>query len=153
MAGHDVRETGAGNGPSPSSDSDMSAACRFCEDPALVALACAVADDDIDRAMTMGLLEFASPRITCAACATRIAAIESVRDARRHALAARERYRARQARLAERARTRAQRRHETETRMPAAPTARTPSPLPALPPAAALALARAKAKAAAKRGE
>jgi hypothetical protein len=95
-------------------------------------VAAALLEDDLDRALELGLLD-AAPCPGCdAACRMRVAA---ARDARQQALAARERYRARQARLARRAEERAARR---------ADAARSPS---ALPPAAAAALARATARA------
>ncbi|MCE7033214.1 hypothetical protein LY625_11410 [Lysobacter sp. GX 14042] len=95
------------------------------------AVANALAVDDLDHALDMGLLELAPCPLCTPACR------QSVLDAaaaRRFALAARERYRAREARLVHRAAERAAR------RKPPAPTA--------LPSAAAAALARAKAKAA-----
>lgn len=120
--------------------------CPHCEDPALSALADAVAADDIDRAIALGLLDFVPPIDACARCASRFEAIPVARDARRRALAARERYRARQMRLAERAALRARRRAATvaTASVAAAPT---------LPAAAAAALARAKAKAAAGKAD
>lgn len=83
--------------------------------------------------MTLGLLE-AAPCPACEpVCQARMAA---ARDARQAALAARDRYRARQVRLAERAESRAAGRAQA-----AAASAS------ALPPAAAAALQRALAKA------
>lgn len=120
--------------------------CPHCDDPALAALADAVAADDLDRALALGLLDVAAPADACARCAPRFEAILNARDARRRALAARERYRARQLRLAERAALRAQRR---ATAVAAASVAAAPT----LPAAAAAALARAKAKAAARKGD
>lgn len=120
-----------------------SSPCPHCDAPALAALADAVAADDIDRAIALGLLDFVPPIDTCARCAPRLQAILIARDARRRALAARDRHRAREARLAERAEARARRR-----------AAATPTPsaaAPALPPGAAAALARARAKAAIKK--
>jgi hypothetical protein len=116
--------------------------CPHCDDPALVALADAVATDDLDRALALGLLEVAAPADACADCTSRFETILSARDARRRALAARERYRARQLRLAERAEARARRRA-------AAVATASVAAAPTLPAAAAAALARAKAKAAA----
>ncbi len=96
------------------------------------ALVAALLADDVDRAIDLGLPD-ALPCPACdASCSARL--IEA-RDARLQALAARERYRAREARLARRAQERAARR---------AAAARQPS---ALPPAAAAALARARARA------
>ena len=102
------------------------------------AIAAALIDDDLDRAMTLGLLE----PIACSACTDDCSErLREAREARMRALAARERHRARQARLERRAAERAARR---------APPAATPTGTPALPPAAAAALARAKARAAGK---
>jgi hypothetical protein len=104
------------------------------------AIAAALAEDDIDRAIETGLLA-AMPCSGCDdACSARVIA---ARDARRSALAARDRYRARQARLARRAQERAAAR--------ATPVTATPEAKPALPPAAAAALARAKARATERR--
>ncbi|HJR75050.1 MAG TPA: hypothetical protein VJ806_15605 [Luteimonas sp.] len=93
-----------------------------------------MADDDLDRALGLGLLE-ADPCPGCeASCAK---ALADAREARMRALAARERYRARDARLQRRA-------EELKAKRAAAadgPKSR------ALPAAAAAALARAKAKA------
>jgi hypothetical protein len=123
--------------------------CPGCDDRAMRALVEAVSADDLDRALTLGLLDVALPdasHTTCAACAERIAMLVRARDARLRALAARERFRARQARLVARAQARARRREA------AAPSTQT-SAASSLPPAAAAALARARAKAAAKRRE
>ena len=107
------------------------------------ALADAVAADDLDRAISLGLLEFEAPVDVCATCGSRIAGIEIVRDERLRALAARERHRARQARLAHRAEARARKRENAASQ---------PSIIsPSLPTGAAAALARAKARVAAKR--
>jgi Na+-translocating ferredoxin:NAD+ oxidoreductase RnfC subunit len=104
------------------------------------AVVAALAEDDLDRAMETGLLA-AMPCFGCVdACNARVIA---ARDARRSALDARKRYRARQARLARRAEERAAAR--------AAPVTATPEAKPALPSAAAAALARAKARAAERR--
>jgi Na+-translocating ferredoxin:NAD+ oxidoreductase RnfC subunit len=109
------------------------------------ALQAALRDDDLDAAIALGLLD----AIGCGDCSTACrAALQAARDARLRALAARERFRARNARLARRQRERTERRGST-----------TPAPDPianpttsALPPAAAAALARAKAKAAGSGG-
>jgi len=102
------------------------------------AIVAALIDDDLDRAMTLGLLE----PITCSACTDDCSeALRDAREARMRALAARERHRARQARLERRAVERAARHAGPAT----AGTGK-----PALPPAAAAALARAKARAAGK---
>ncbi len=92
--------------------------------------------DDLDAALEQGLLD-AQPCATCsAACNARLLA---ARDARRFALAARARHRARDLRLA---RLKAER---DAARRPAPAAAA--SPAPALPQSAADALAQALAKA------
>jgi len=99
------------------------------------AIAAALAVDDLDRALDLGLLEAAA----CTACSPACTALlERARAGRLAAFAARDRHRAREARLQRGAAERAERR-----------AARTPAPdgRPALPPAAADALARALAKA------
>lgn len=119
--------------------------CPACTDDALRAIADALAADDLDRAMTLGLLDARPEDIPerCDACGARAGIVIAARDERLRALAARERYRARQARLAERAAARARKREAAAPqRIVAAPS---------LPPAAAAALARAKARVAAKR--
>lgn len=124
----------------------MNPACPICgctdaRGATLHAIASALADDDLDRAIETGLLE-AAPCAGCAgACNARVM---TARDARLGALAARERYRARQARLQRRVEERA------AARITAAPAA-TPEATPTLPSAAAAALARAKARAAERR--
>jgi hypothetical protein len=98
------------------------------------AIVAALADDDLDRAMTLGLLETGA----CAACAPACTLrLQQARDARLRALAARDRHRARNARLARHAAERDARRAATQHAS-------------SLPPAAAAILARAKAKAAGK---
>lgn len=130
----------------------MSASCALCASAdagaaaSIAALDGALAADDLDRAIALGLLDFAPVDAPCPECAARVGTILAARDERRRALAARERHRARARRLAERAEVRARR------RAAAAPAEAQPgSVAAALPPAAAAALARAKAKAAAKR--
>ncbi len=105
-----------------------------CEDASAAhALVAALAADDVDRALDLGLLDAHD----CAGCAPACrAALWATRDARAQALAARDRFRARQTRLELRREERAARR---------ASAARQPA---ALPPAAAAALARARARAA-----
>lgn len=120
-------------------------ACPVCHDAGIAALVNAVAAHDLDGAIERGLLSFEAPPACCEACASRVAIVLAARDARVRALAARERYRAREARLAERAEAKARR------RAAASPAQATPTTTPALPSAALAALARAKAKAAAKR--
>ena len=120
----------------------------------LRAMGAAIANDALDDAIEIGLLTYAAiderPEIdraqVCEECAHFDAIVVAARDARLRALAARERFRAREARLAARAEARARRRADTLA-APRAPTT------PALPPAAAAALARAMAKASAKRGD
>ncbi len=104
------------------------------------ALFAALCENDLDAALALGLLD-AAPCPSCApACGARLIA---ARDARRFALAARQRHRARAARLA---RIKAER--DAARRPVAAPT--TQQAAPALPTAAADALARALAKARAR---
>lgn len=123
----------------------MSVPCPFCgcsdmHGANAHAIAAALAGDDLDRAIETGLLA----AMPCAGCTDLCnARIIAARDARRSALAARERYRARQARLARRAEERAAAR--------TAPVTATPEAQPALPSAAAAALERAKARAAERR--
>ncbi|WP_331250643.1 hypothetical protein [Lysobacter silvisoli] len=123
----------------------MSAACRCgCtrEHPAH-AMVAALAQDDVDGALRLGLLDSDA----CDDCSDDCrGGLIDARDARLRALQARERYRARDARLQRRVQERAALRN-------AAPVAATPdrpavATAPALPAAAAAALARAKAKAA-----
>jgi hypothetical protein len=102
-------------------------------------LCAAVADNDLDRAIDLGLLT-AAPCPGCSPACT--AMVMTSRDTRRAALAARERYRTRQQRLERRARLRG----ATGT-TPASPGAAPATAAPALPAAAAAALARARARA------
>ncbi|WP_407910035.1 hypothetical protein [Lysobacter claricitrinus] len=93
--------------------------------------------DDVDRAIAAGLLDIDA----CAGCApTCTAALLSARDDRRFALAARERFRAREQRLARRA-------AEREAARTTPPAASATTAKPTLPPAAAAALQRALARA------
>lgn len=107
------------------------------------ALADAVASDDIDAALALGLLgwdgDAALPR-GAGVDETDVAMLGEARDARRQALAARERYRARETRLARLQSERRQR--QTKVLAPRSAGAK-----PALGGAAAAALARALAKA------
>lgn len=124
----------------------MSAApCPACADTALRAIADALAMDDLDRAMTLGLLDARTEDVAerCAVCRARAGIVLAARDERLRALATRERFRARQNRLAARAAARARKREAAAPQVSIA--------VPSLPPAAAAALARAKARAAAKR--
>lgn len=156
---------------------------------ALRALAQAVAADDLDTAIALGLLDYVTPcavaghvgrpdaaaqPMLCPDCLHHDRLVGVARDARLRALDARERHRAREARLRRRADARADARAnrrasaippvpaatampETNT-MDASDFATLPSAAPALPvtsslpPAAAAALARAKARAAARGG-
>ena len=98
----------------------------------------ALRDDDVDRAIEAGLLDCAP----CAGCTPECTQnLQAERDARLTALAARDRYRARMARLEQRTAARAARRAKATASGSGTAT-------PALPAAAAAALARAKAKAA-----
>jgi Na+-translocating ferredoxin:NAD+ oxidoreductase RnfC subunit len=115
-------------------------ACVLAEGAGAHVLLAMLAADDLDAALAHGLLD-ARP---CAACATACTArLLAARDARRVALAARERHRARGARLARRKAER------DAARVPPPSTATMQTP--ALPSAAAEALARALAKAAARK--
>jgi len=106
----------------------------------------ALADDDLDGALQAGLLT-CQPCVSCTPDCT--AALLVARDARGDVLAARERFRSREARLARRQQERAARRATPAMPSNAAPGASTPS----LPADAAAALARAQAKAAGRRHE
>jgi hypothetical protein len=107
------------------------------ESPSHAVLA-ALRDDDLDAAIDLGLLDIAP----CPRCSDDCnARLLDARDERRFALAARERHRARDARL--------QRRADERNARRAPPVAATS--VPPLPPAAAAALARAKARAAARK--
>lgn len=114
----------------------MSAPCLLCACPGdnrAHAIVGALHDGDLDEAIERGLLHAQS----CPCCAERCASmLIEARDERLRALAARERFRAREARLARRAAERDAAR-SIAAKQPAA-----------LPPAAAAALARAKARAA-----
>lgn len=127
-------------------------ACPVCRDAGFAALADAVAADDLDGAIEHGLLAFEAPAAGCERCGPRLASVLVARDARLRALAARERYRARQARLAERAEAKARRRAAAQP-VEEQSVEEQPKAAPALPSAALAALARAKARAAAKRSD
>lgn len=125
----------------------MAAACPACgcervQGLAAHAVRSALLQDDLDRALALGLLAIA----VCAGCDPACtAALQAARSTRARALAARERFRARATRLARRAQERsAPRTASGDTADPARSTS-------ALPAAAAAALARARAKAAARR--
>ncbi len=99
------------------------------------AVLAALAMDDLDRALASGLLDCN----VCVGCSEACnAQLVAARDARLCALTARERYRARTARLQQRVLERDARR---------VPTIPSTGAEKALPPAAAAALARAKARA------
>ena len=126
----------------------MSTACPYCgsaherDRAAVAALLAAIASDDLDAAIELGLLQFElRSGAPCADCGPDIARLVAARDARRSALAARERHRRRDARLAQRAEANAARRE-------AGAAATADMSKPGLPDAAAAALARAKARAA-----
>ena len=107
--------------------------CRSTAHDAAHPIVAALADDDIDRALEAGLLTL-DP---CAACSPACTAmLLAARGTRLTALAARERFRARAARLLLRQQERNLRRLSAS------------SMTAALPPAAAAALSRAKARAA-----
>jgi hypothetical protein len=123
---------------------DASVACVCgCVDPrgvAAHAINAALRVDDVDGAIEAGLLD---RDIECVGCKDECRArLHEARAARITALAARERFRARAARLERRARERAEKRESPPVNEIATPT---PS---ALPSAAAAALARAREKAA-----
>ena len=115
--------------------------CADADDAGAHAQQALLALDDIDAAMARGLLD-AQPCPGCdAACNARLIA---ARDARRVALAARERHRARAARL---------QRRKAERDAARTPPATLASKAPALPVVAAEALARALAKARERRSQ
>ena len=105
------------------------------------ALLAMLANDDVDAALAHGLLDAAACPLCADACNR---ALLEVRDARRFALAARDRFDARNARLQ-------RRKAERDAARRPAPAAASNS-APALPTAAADALARALAKAKERRG-
>jgi hypothetical protein len=115
---------------------DVHEACPACgctAASATHAINAALDHDDLDRAIDAGLLG----DVECDACSPACRARRhGSRDARLAALAARDRFRAREARLSRRAQERAERRDANATLSTA------------LPPAAAAALARARARAA-----
>jgi hypothetical protein len=122
--------------------------CPCSSDAPAHAIAGALAIDDLDRALALGLLEGGACPHCSQACRDRL---EQARHARLAALAARERYRARQSRLARRAAERAALRGGSIAAAGGADATEAPaSAAGALPPAAAAALARALARAARK---
>ena len=114
----------------------MSESCPLCacaEAHPAHAILVALREGDLDAAIERGLLDVPP----CPGCAVACSSLlREARDGRLRALAARERFRAREARLA---------RRDTERDAARATAAKQPA---ALPPAAAAALARARAKAA-----
>jgi hypothetical protein len=107
------------------------------------AVIAALVGDDLDRAIESGLLA----DVHCDACAPACQAVlRAARAQRLNALAARERHRAREARLQARAQQRAARRDTIQA------TALPEKTRPPLPSAAAAALSRAKARAADRGG-
>lgn len=117
--------------------------CSSSNGSATHAVVAAVIVDDIDAAIFAGLLEVRACLHCDATCTTHLLA---ARDARLAALAARARFKARNARLQRHAEQRAARRVVPRA-LDDAGSEPKPPPLPA---AAAAALARAKARAAAK---
>lgn len=144
---------------------------------ALRALAQAVAADDLDTAIALGLLDYVTPcavaghvggpdaaaqLMLCPDCLHHDRLVGAARDARLRALDARERHRAREARLRRRADARANRRASAIPHVPAATAipetntmdasdfATLPSAAPALPATSSLPPAAAAALARAK---
>jgi len=111
-------------------------ACAAADGAGAHALLALLAADDLDAAMTQGLLDAHGCPACADGCNARLAA---ARDQRRLALAARDRYRARGTRLA---------RRKAEREAARAPASSQAAKSPALPPSAADVLARALAKAA-----
>ncbi|GAB3727413.1 hypothetical protein GCM10028862_03970 [Luteimonas pelagia] len=114
-------------------------ACHCIANAPAHAVVAALLVDDVDRAIEGGLLDDIACDMCDAACRARVT---EARHARRSALAARERYRERQVRLARRAAER-----DAQRRGAADPTAGPGAPAE-LPKAASDALARALARAA-----
>lgn len=116
----------------------MPTPCPYCSctaDASAHRLHVALQEDDLDAALALGLLEATACPTCTPACTTHLLA---ARDARRFALAARERYRSRAVRLA-----RIKTEREAARRPPPAPAT---TQAAALPSSAADALARALAK-------
>lgn len=119
--------------------------CSSAAGAAIHPIVAALIDDDLDRAIECGLLVTSGCTDCSAACS---AVLLAARDVRLGALAARERYRQRDARLQRRAAERAARRAPAPGPAIAAdPSESAQAARPALPSAAAAALARAKARA------
>lgn len=133
-----------------------SCGCCSADGSATHTIVAAIAGDEVDRAIDAGLLTASG----CPACSeTCTAKLLATRDARRGALAARERFRARNERLQRRADELMARRAPAQPaesdasgpRQAEAPSSPTPAPAAtpqALPAGAAAALTRAKARAA-----
>lgn len=121
--------------------------CRCHADSPAHAIAGALAVDDLDRALALGLLEAGACHRCSDDCRIRLA---HAREARLAALAARDRYRARQARLARREAERTARRAGRVASTVDAGTDAQASGASILPPAAEAALARALARASGK---
>ena len=120
-------------------------ACSRAEGVSTHAILAALAADDLDRAIELGLLIDAG----CAGCSDPCSrTMAAARDARLRALAARGRFRAREARLQRRADERANKRATNPGPVEGRGAPTSHAAKPALPSAAAAALARAKAKAA-----
>ena len=124
----------------------MSPACPHCncataDDNGVHVLQALLTVDDIDAALDRGLLDAQPCRGCDASCNARLIA---ARDARRYALAARERHRARATRL---------QRRKAEREAARTPPATIENKALALPVAAADALARALAKARERRSQ
>jgi hypothetical protein len=140
----------------PASDCPLAAIC--CN---LYAMAEAIRLDRLDTAIEIGLLRYVSfaerrdidADALCPPCIDRDRLVTAARDARLRALAARERFRAREARLRQRSRIRAEKRAGDRTASTPAESMQERTSTPSLPAAAAAALARAKARAAAKNGD
>jgi hypothetical protein len=142
--------------PDPTSDCPHTPICGD-----LRAMAEAIRLDRLDTAIELGLLRYvplAERQIIdvdalCEPCIACDRVVAAARDARLRALAARERYRARDARLQQRAQLRSEKRTGAQTVSTSAETMGKRPSTSSLPAAAAAALARAKAKAAAKSGD
>lgn len=121
-------------------------ACTRAEGVSAHAILAALVTDDLDRAIELGLLASDG----CAGCSDLCSrTMTAARDARLRALAARERFRVREARLQRRSDERANKRATNPRPVEGRDTASDGGTAkPALPSAAAAALERAKAKAA-----
>ncbi|HEY5804373.1 MAG TPA: hypothetical protein VIT90_11830 [Lysobacter sp.] len=134
--------------------------CRDAGGNAAHAIVAALVNDDLDQAIALGLI--GGERLVCEHCSDECRArLVAARSARLQALAARARFRARDARLERRARERAEHRAAPVSAPASSADDAAPQPVtsdtaaalalaPALPSAAAAALARARAKAASR---